>query len=118
MVKDKEKSNQTKPTRKPDPAQDKKKPNQTEPKTKPGPGLTEFINRIYAEPYSMTSTGSVFDTFCETQVTYNSHHFLSLSTQSLFNEFEISPHQITINRLDPTEIDLTCNELMSLRLRY
>ncbi|KAH9631747.1 hypothetical protein HF086_014748 [Spodoptera exigua] len=84
-----------------------KKPKQPEPKTKPGPDLTEFINRIYAEPYSMTST--VFDTFCETQVTYNSHHPLSLGTQSLFNEFKISPHQNTVN---PTEIDLTCNELM------
>ncbi|KAF9419617.1 hypothetical protein HW555_003895 [Spodoptera exigua] len=106
MVKE-EKSNQYKPTRKPDPAQDMKKPKQPEPKTKPGPDLTEFINRIYAEPYSMTST--VFDTFCETQVTYNSHHLLSLSTQSLYNEFKISPHQNTVN---PTEIDLTCNELM------
>ncbi|KAF9411384.1 hypothetical protein HW555_009785 [Spodoptera exigua] len=106
MVKE-EKSNQYKPTRKPDPAQDMIKPKQPEPKTKPGPDLTEFINRIYAEPYSMTST--VFDTFCETQVTYNSHHLLSLSTQSLFNEFKISPHQNTVNS---TEIDLTCNELM------
>ncbi|KAF9409849.1 hypothetical protein HW555_010898 [Spodoptera exigua] len=108
MVKE-EKSNQYKPTRKPDPAQDMIKPKQPEPKTKPGPDLTEFINRIYAEPYSMTST--VFDTFCETQVTYNSHHLLSLSTQSLFNEFKISPHQDTVN---PTEIDLTCNELIPL----
>ncbi|KAF9405474.1 hypothetical protein HW555_013807 [Spodoptera exigua] len=93
MVKE-EKSNQYKPTRKPDPAQDMIKPKQPEPKTKPGPDLTEFINRIYAEPFSMTST--VFDTFCET-------------TQCLFNEFKISPHQNTVN---PTEIDLTCNELM------
>lgn len=109
MVKDKENPNQTKPTRKPDIPQDKKNPNQTESKKKPGPGLTEFVNRIYAEPYSMT--GSVFDTFCETQVTYNSHHFLSLSTESVFNELEILPHKIPIN--DPTEIDLTCNEIMS-----
>ncbi|CAH0719235.1 unnamed protein product, partial [Brenthis ino] len=95
-------------------------PNQnlkTKNNSKPKPGSTDHVmNSIYMRPYSMTA--SIFDTFCETQTTYNSHHLLSLDTsklkQALSNETRV--HQTITKDVakTPVKVDLTCNESMPL----
>lgn len=44
------------------------------------PSGLDYVTGIYTRPYSLTT--SVFDSFCETQVTYNSHHSSNLENMT------------------------------------
>jgi hypothetical protein len=76
----------------------------------------DYVDSIYRRDYSMTS--SIFDTFCESQTTYNSHHLASLNTnklkEALLNK-STTDCTIKKHRNTPTphiEVNLTCNESM------
>lgn len=80
-------------------------------------GDLSYVDNIYTRPYSMTS--SIFETFCETQISSNSHYLPDLT--KLKKEFfakecdgihvQKSDANSNINNFS---IDLTCKEVMPI----
>lgn len=83
------------------------------------PGDPNYFDNIYNRPYSMTN--SVFDTFCETQISNNSHYLPNLinfdslnattapkKCNDIINSQENNPY------LHNSSIDLTCKEVMPI----
>lgn len=89
---------------------------------KPAPG--DYLNRLYARPYSMTSRH--FQTFCETKISNKSQYLLeelnNKKNTEVFKERDtvvqenstIPIHKPTTPNPECFSIDLTCKEVMPL----